>query len=69
DYKLELVFIKKLPRRRGIYSKAYLCIRGFKWPPSSPNLNPIEKVWRWMKEELKKLGYMPKSIEDLKREL
>ena len=44
-------------------------IRGFKWPPSSPDLNPIEKVWRWMKEELKKLGYVPKSIEDLKREL
>ena len=44
-------------------------IRGFKWPPSSPDLNPIKKVWRWMKEELKKLGYVPKSIEDLKREL
>ena len=44
-------------------------IRGFKWPPSSPDLNPIEKVWRWMKEELKKLLYVPKSREDLKREL
>jgi DDE superfamily endonuclease len=44
-------------------------IRGFHWPPSSPNLNPIEKVWRWMKEELKKLPYMPKSREDLKVEL
>ncbi len=21
-------------------------IRGFSWPPSSPDLNPIEKVWR-----------------------
>ena len=44
-------------------------IRGFKWPPSSPDLNPIEKVWRWMKEELKKLGYVPKSIADLQVEL
>jgi transposase len=44
-------------------------IHGFNWPPSSPDLNPIEKVWRWIKEELKKLGYIPKSIEDLKREL
>jgi len=44
-------------------------IRGFKWPPSSLDLNLIKKVWRWMKEELKKLGYVPKSIEDLKREL
>ena len=44
-------------------------VRGFKWPPSSPDLNPIEKVWRWMKEELKKLPYVPKNREDLCREL
>jgi len=44
-------------------------IHGFNWPPSSPDLNPIEKVWRWMKEELKKLAYVPKSMEDLKGEL
>ena len=44
-------------------------IRGFNWPPSSPDLNPIEKVWQWMKEELKKLPYVPKYREDLKREL
>ncbi|KAG9244472.1 hypothetical protein BJ878DRAFT_421311 [Calycina marina] len=43
-------------------------IRGFNWP-TSPDLNPIEKVWRWMEEELKKSGYVPKSIEELKREL
>ena len=41
----------------------------FNWLPSSPDLNPIEKVWQWIKEELKKLGYIPKSIEDLKKEL
>jgi hypothetical protein len=109
DYKSELVFIEKLPKRKGIYSKAYLqqvlepvifllfdqlsleyifiedgskvhtgnaClprlqhnIRGFYWPPSLPDLNPIEKVWRWIKEELKKLLYMPKSRKDLKAEL
>ncbi|KUJ17235.1 uncharacterized protein LY89DRAFT_585777, partial [Mollisia scopiformis] len=44
-------------------------IRGFNWPPSSPDLNLIEKVWRWIKEELKKLPYVLKSKEDLKREL
>ena len=44
-------------------------IRGFKWPPSSPDLNPIKKVWRWMKEELKKLPYVLKNKEDLKVEL
>jgi transposase len=44
-------------------------IRGFFWPPSSLDLNPIEKVWRWMKEELKKLPYVLKNKEDMCREL
>lgn len=44
-------------------------LRGFNWPPSSPDLNPIEKVWRWMKEELKKLPFVPTSKEELKREI
>ena len=44
-------------------------IRGFKWPPSSPDLNPIEKVWRWIKEELKKLPFILTSIDELKREI
>jgi hypothetical protein len=35
-------------------------VRGFVWPPS-PDLNPVEKVWRWMKEEIKKLAYVPKK--------
>ncbi|TVY31395.1 Transposable element Tc1 transposase, partial [Lachnellula subtilissima] len=109
DYKSPLVFLEKLPGRKGICSKAYLQqvlepiifplfedlgaeyifmedgakvhagsarlprlehgVRGFNWPPSSPDLNPIEKVWRWMKEELKKLPYVPKNKEDMQREL
>ena len=44
-------------------------IRDFSWPPSSPDLNPIEKVWRWMKEELKKLPYVSKNREDMCKEL
>jgi hypothetical protein len=44
-------------------------IRSFNWLPSLPDLNPIEKVWRWIKEELKKLPYMPKNKEDLMREI
>jgi transposase len=24
-------------------------VRVLKWPPYSPNLNPIESVWNWMK--------------------
>lgn len=44
-------------------------IRGFNWLSSLPDLNPIEKVWRWMKEELKRLPYVPTKLEDLKREI
>jgi transposase len=44
-------------------------IRGFDWPPSSPDLNVIEKVWRWMKEELKKLPFVPTTKEELKRQI
>ena len=44
-------------------------IRGFDWPPSSPDLNVIEKVWRWMKEELKKLPFVPTSVDSLKEEI
>jgi hypothetical protein len=42
-------------------------IRSFIWPPSFPDLNPIEKVWRWMKHEITKLPNPPTSIRELKR--
>jgi transposase len=44
-------------------------IRGFDWPPSSPDLNPIENIWRWMKNEITKLENVPTSIEDIKEVL
>jgi transposase len=44
-------------------------IRGFDWPPSSPDLNPIEKVWRWMKHEITKLEKVPTTIEEMKEVL
>ena len=40
-------------------------VRGFNWPPSSPDLNLIEKVWKWMKKEIKKLVYIPKNRVDM----
>jgi transposase len=44
-------------------------VRTFDWPPSSPDLNVIEKFWRWMKEELEKLPFVPTSKEELNREI
>ena len=40
-------------------------LRGFNWPPSFPDLNPIEKIQRWMKNEISKLETIPTSIEDI----
>jgi transposase len=37
------------------------------WPPSSPDLNPIEKVWRWMKGRISRMEPFPTKIDDLKR--
>jgi transposase len=36
------------------------------WLPNSPDLNPIEKVWRWIKQELTKLEPYPLTVKDLK---
>jgi hypothetical protein len=44
-------------------------VRGFDWPPSSPDLNPIEKIWRWIKDEINKLNTIPLTIKDLKEVL
>ena len=44
-------------------------IRGFDQPPSSPDLNPIEKIWRQMKHEITKLNNVPTSKEDMKEVL
>ena len=37
------------------------------WPPSSKDLNPIEKVWRWMKDRITQMEPFPIKLEDLKR--
>ena len=44
-------------------------IKGFDWPPSSPDLNPIEKIWRWMKHEITKLETVPTLIKDIREVL
>lgn len=36
------------------------------WPPNSPDLNPIENIWRRMKEKIYKGPNPPKKIGDLR---
>ena len=44
-------------------------IQGFdrRWPASSQDLNPIEKVWRWMKARITELEPFPITKEELKK--
>ncbi|KAF4635286.1 hypothetical protein G7Y89_g2802 [Cudoniella acicularis] len=37
--------------------------------PSSPDLNPIEKIWRWIKHEITNLEVVPTTKEDMKEVL
>jgi len=37
------------------------------WPPSSPDFNPIEKVWRILKQRIKHRDRMPRTMEELKK--
>jgi transposase len=59
----------KMHKGKARLPKLNAGIRGFIWPLSSPDLNPIEKAWRWMREELKKLPDVPTTLNDLKREM
>jgi len=38
-----------------------------RWPGNSPDLNPIENVWSWMKRQLKEAPCT--NLEQLKREI
>ena len=46
-----------------------LKIQGFSrpWPPSSPDLNPIKKVWRWIKARISQMDEFPTTLEGLKQ--
>ena len=44
------------PPHRAKSTKAYLATLPYeiiKWPGNSPDLNPIENCWNWMKDQLK----------------
>ena len=46
-----------------------LNIQGFSqgWPPSSPDLNLIEKVWRWMRARITQMNKFPTTLNELKQ--
>jgi hypothetical protein len=72
DEKEEFIFIEdssKVHKEKARLPKLEKEIRGFDWLPFSPDLNPIEKVWHWMKNEITKLANPPTTIEEMKRVL
>ena len=48
--------------------RAHIGFKGFvlSWPLLSPDLNPIEKVWRWMKGRICQMEPFPTTLEELK---
>ena len=56
--------IKIIPERSA--QKLGLAVL-FWWPPSSPDLNPIEKVWRWMEVRITQMEPFPTMIDALKK--
>lgn len=58
--KVHLGHAKEVRKSAGIHGFAV------DWPPSSPDLNPIEKVWRLMKAVICEMEPFPTKIDDLK---
>jgi transposase len=56
------------PKHTAKATQDYLVVQGWKildWPAQSPDLNPIEHLWRHLKIELSKLATAPKNEEEL----
>jgi hypothetical protein len=44
-------------------------VEGLDWPPYSPDLNPIENVWAYLKRQLNKLNNLPANLDELRSRL
>lgn len=36
------------------------------WPPNSPDMNPIEHIWGWLKHHLTNLDPVPRNLDEVK---
>jgi hypothetical protein len=72
QFGINYIFIKnrnKIHKKHAKLAKLQHQIRSFDWPLSSPDLNIIEKVWRWIKKELKKLPFISISKKTLYKKI
>jgi hypothetical protein len=72
EQKEEFIFIEdraKVHKGHARLLRLNKGICGFDWPPSSLELNPVKKVWWWIKHEMLMLECVPTTIKDIKEVL
>ncbi|KAJ8369355.1 hypothetical protein SKAU_G00093830 [Synaphobranchus kaupii] len=71
-FKKAMIFMQdNAPSHASKYSTAWLASKGLKddrlmtWPPSSPDLNPIENLWALLKREIYSQGRQYTSLNSI----